>query len=158
MGGVGLGPIGVLPPQNLRPEVTCKSQIFSCSFSCDDNRYKVYPSMWCQYLSMLLPVNHCPLHVAFRIAGVEREGLATNVALATSLCIEGDYEFWEVVFVFACASTLLPGPHNLQSFFAANSTQNYFFLVLGSCPCLCIHVVDVGSLIYTPDSLWHLWW
>ena len=102
--------MGVLPPQNLRPEVTCHKYLV-VPFLVMTIYVRFILSTWCQYLSILLPVNHRSLHVAFCIAWVEREGLATNVALATSLCIEGDY--W----------------------------------VLGSCPCLCIHVVDVGSTV-----------
>ena len=118
--------MGVLPPQNLRPEVTCRSQIFFVPFLWITIYLRFILSMWCQHLSILLPVDHGSLHVAFRIAGVEREGLASNVALATSLCIEGDY--WD----------------------------------LGSCPCLCMCTCCwcwfYSSLLYTPDSLWHLWW
>ena len=82
--------MGVLPPQNLRPEVTCHIYIV-VPFLVTTIYVRFILCMWCQYLSILLPVNHSSLHVAFCIAGVEREGLASNVALATSLCIEGDY-------------------------------------------------------------------
>ena len=95
-------------------------------------------SMWCQYLSILLPVNHGPFHVAFRIAGVEREGLATNVALATSLCIEGDY--WEFGNV---SMSLNPC---CWCWYWINININNMDTIL-CCWCLCIHVVDVGSTV-----------
>ena len=83
--------MGVLPPQNLRPEVTCHKYLV-VPFLMMTIYVRFILSMLCQYLSILLPVNHGSLHVAFRVAGVEREGLASNVALATSLWyIEGDY-------------------------------------------------------------------
>ena len=75
MGGVGLGPTGVLPPQNFDPEVTYHAHQLN----------NMIGDVKLNYLSILLSVDDCSLHITLSIAGIKGKGLTAHICLTTSL-------------------------------------------------------------------------
>ena len=83
MGGVGLGAIGVLPPQYFGPEVTWTKLAMEVTST---TQLKSEFSRWTEnHLRIVPSVDNGSFHVTLGIAWIKGEGLTALIRLTTSL-------------------------------------------------------------------------